>query len=183
MEEANIKKVELKIDGITCQACVAKIERKLSKTEGIKEAVVNISNNMGSISYDENQIKFSEILKIIEKLGYEPKKKENLKQNDNTTQKKLQKELIKSQIIIFLSLAVMYISMGHMLGLPIPKVISPENNAINFANTQLILTLAVMFLAGKFYRVGLRQIYFKSPNMDSLIAIGTGTAFLYSLYI
>lgn len=73
LKKNNLKKIELKIDGITCQACVAKIERKLSKTNGVTEAVVNISNNIGNISYDESQIKLSEIINIIKKLGYEPK--------------------------------------------------------------------------------------------------------------
>ncbi|WP_022820187.1 heavy metal translocating P-type ATPase [Fusobacterium russii] len=183
MDEKEYKKVELKIEGITCQACVAKIERKLSKTEGVKQAVVNISNNMGNISYDESQIKLSEILKIIEKLGYEPKKREDLKADEKALEKKLKQELRKSQIIIVISIIVMYISMGYMVGLPVPKIVSPEYNAINFANIQLVLTVIVMFLAGKYYRIGIRQLYFRSPNMDSLIAIGTGAAFLYSLYV
>ncbi|MDO4690635.1 MAG: heavy metal translocating P-type ATPase [Fusobacterium sp.] len=183
MDEKEYKKAELKIEGITCQACVAKIERKLSKTEGVKKAVVNISNNMGNISYDEGQIKLSEIIKIIEKLGYEPKRKEDLKPDEKVLEKRLKKELRKSQIIIIISIIVMYISMGHMVGLPIPTIISPEYNAINFANIQFVLTVIVMFLAGRYYRVGIRQLYFRSPNMDSLIAIGTGAAFLYSLYV
>ncbi|MCI5724798.1 heavy metal translocating P-type ATPase [Fusobacterium sp.] len=183
LKKNNLKKIELKIDGITCQACVAKIERKLSKTNGVTEAVVNISNNIGNISYDESQIKLSEIINIIKKLGYEPKKKEEIKEEENLTQKKIKQELKKSQIIVFLSLIVMYVSMGHMMGLYLPKIISPEVNILNFVNLQLFLTLAVMILARKFYKVGLKQLYLKSPNMDSLIAIGTGAAFLYSLYI
>lgn len=183
LKKNNLKKIELKIDGITCQACVAKIERKLSKTNGVTEAVVNISNNIGNISYDESQIKLSEIINIIKKLGYEPKKKEEIKEDENLTQKKIKQELRRSQIIVFLSLIVMYVSMGHMMGLYLPKIISPEVNILNFVNLQLFLTLAVMILARKFYKVGLKQLYLKSPNMDSLIAIGTGAAFLYSLYI
>ncbi|MBQ3438241.1 MAG: cadmium-translocating P-type ATPase [Fusobacterium sp.] len=182
-DEKNTKKVELKIDGITCQACVAKIERKLSKTSGIKEAVVNISNNMGNIIYDERQIKLSEIIKIIEKLGYEPKKREDIKEDSIELKKKIKKELRNSQLIIVLSMIVIYISMGHMLGLPIPRIVSPEVNTFNFVTVQLILTIIVMFLAGKFYKIGIRQLLFLSPNMDSLIAIGTGSAFLYSLYV
>lgn len=183
MTEENLKKVELKIEGITCQACVAKIERKLSRTNGIESVVVNISNNMGSINYDESKIKLSEILKIIEKLGYEPKRKEDIKQGDESSQKKLKIELRKSQIIIALSLIVMYISMGHMIGLPIPSIVSADKNVMNFVFLQFILTLVVMILAGRFYRIGLRQLYFRSPNMDSLIAMGTGAAFIYSLYV
>lgn len=75
-------KLELKIDGISCQACVAKIERKLSKTNGVDKALVNISNNMADIEYDEKEIKASEIMKIIEKLGYIPKRREDLKDKE-----------------------------------------------------------------------------------------------------
>lgn len=181
MTDDKFKKVNLKIDGITCQACVAKIERKLSKTPGVKEAVVNISNNMGSISYDEKEIKLSEILKIIEKLGYIPLKKEDLKNEESLT-KKLEKELLKSKIIIFISFIVMYISMGHMFGLKLPNIILPDRNIFNFIGIQFVLTIIVMSLASRYYRVGFRQIYFMNPNMDSLIAIGTGSAFIYSLY-
>ena len=71
-QEKDNKKLELKIDGISCQACIAKIERKLSRTDGVEKALVNISNNMADIEYDEKEIKASEIMKIIEKLGYTP---------------------------------------------------------------------------------------------------------------
>ena len=72
-QENENQKLELKIDGISCQACVAKIERKLSKTNGVGKALVNISNNMADIEYNEKEIKASEIMKIIEKLGYTQK--------------------------------------------------------------------------------------------------------------
>jgi len=78
-QERDNKKLELKIDGISCQACVAKIERKLSRTGGVEKALVNISNNMADIEYNEKEIKASEIMKIIEKLGYTPKRREDLK--------------------------------------------------------------------------------------------------------
>ena len=81
-QEKDNKKLELKIDGISCQACVAKIERKLSRTDGVEKALVNISNNMADIEYDEKEIKASEIMKIIEKLGYTPKRREDLKDKE-----------------------------------------------------------------------------------------------------
>ena len=93
--EKDTKKLELHIDGISCQACVAKIERKLSKTNGVKKALVNISNNMANIDYDEKEIKASEIMETIEKLGYTPRKKEDLKEKDESikNEKKLKMEL------------------------------------------------------------------------------------------
>lgn len=178
-------KLELKIDGISCQACVAKIERKLSKTNGIDKALVNISNNMADIEYDEKEIKASEIMKIIEKLGYTPKRREDLKDKEEAlrAEKKLKLELTKSKIVIVLSFVLMYISMGSMLNLALPNIIEPTINIRNYVIAQFILTVIVMLIAKRFYRVGFRQLYMLSPNMDSLVAVGTISAFIYSLYI
>lgn len=179
------KKLELQIDGISCQACVAKIERKLSKTNGVERALVNISNNMANIDYNEKEIKASEIMETIEKLGYTPRKKEDLKEKDESikNEKKLKMELLKSKIVIVLSFFIMYISMGHMLGVPLPKIFDPMINPNNFVGVQFLLTLIVMIIARRFYVVGFKQLFKLSPNMDSLIAIGTSSAFLYSVYI
>ena len=178
-------KLELKIDGISCQACVAKIERKLSKTNGVDKALVNISNNMADLEYDEKEIKASEIIKIIEKLGYTPKRREDLKDKEEAlrAEKKLKLELTKSKIVIVLSFVLMYISMGSMLNLALPNIIEPTINIRNYVIAQFILTVIVMLIAKRFYRVGFRQLYMLSPNMDSLVAVGTTSAFIYSLYI
>ena len=183
--EKDTKKLELQIDGISCQACVAKIERKLSKTNGVEKALVNISNNMANIDYDEKEIKASEIMETIEKLGYTPRKKEDLKEKDESVknEKKLKMELLKSKIVIVLSFFIMYISMGHMLGVPLPKIFDPMINSNNFVGVQFLLTLIVMIIARRFYVVGFKQLFKLSPNMDSLIAVGTSSAFLYSIYI
>ncbi len=183
--EKDTKKLELQIDGISCQACVAKIERKLSKTNGVERALVNISNNMANIDYDEKEIKASEIMETIEKLGYTPRKKEDLKEKDESikNEKKLKMELLKSKIVIVLSFFIMYISMGHMLGVPLPKIFDPMINPNNFVGVQFLLTLIVMIIARRFYVVGFKQLFKLSPNMDSLIAVGTSSAFLYSVYI
>ncbi|MBF1198093.1 MAG: cadmium-translocating P-type ATPase [Fusobacterium periodonticum] len=184
-QERDKKKLELKIDGISCQACVAKIERKLSKTEGVEKALVNISNNMADIEYDEKEIKASEIMKIIEKLGYTPKRREDLKDKEEAirAEKKLKSELTKSKIAIVLSLILMYISMSHMFGLPVPHIIYPVDHIFNYVAIQFIIAVTVMIIGKRFYKVGFRQLFMLSPNMDSLVAVGTSSAFIYSLYI
>ena len=184
-QENENQKLELKIDGISCQACVAKIERKLSKTNGVGKALVNISNNMADIEYNEKEIKASEIMKIIEKLGYTPKRREDLKDKEEAlrAEKKLKLELTKSKIVIVLSFILMYISMSHMFGLPLLNMLNPEMNVVNYVLTQLILAITVMIIGKRFYKVGFRQLYMLSPNMDSLVAVGTSSAFIYSLYI
>ena len=184
-QEKDNKKLELKIDGISCQACVAKIERKLSRTDGVEKALVNISNNMADIEYDEKEIKASEIMKIIEKLGYTPKRREDLKDKEEAlrAEKKLKSELTKSKIAIVLSLILMYISMSHMFGLPIPHIIYPVDHIFNYVAIQFIIAITVMIIGKRFYKVGFRQLFMLSPNMDSLVAVGTSSAFIYSLYI
>ena len=184
-QEKDNKKLELKIDGISCQACVAKIERKLSRTDGVEKALVNISNNMADIEYDEKEIKASEIMKIIEKLGYTPKRREDLKDNEEAlrAEKKLKSELTKSKIAIVLSLILMYISMSHMFGLPVPHIIYPVDHIFNYVAIQFIIAVTVMIIGKRFYKVGFRQLFMLSPNMDSLVAVGTSSAFIYSLYI
>ena len=184
-QERDKKKLELKIDGISCQACVAKIERKLSRTDGVEKALVNISNNMADIEYDEKEIKASEIMKIIEKLGYTPKRREDLKDKEEAlrAEKKLKSELTKSKIAIVLSLILMYISMSHMFGLPVPHIIYPVDHIFNYVAIQFIIAITVMIIGKRFYKVGFRQLFMLSPNMDSLVAVGTSSAFIYSLYI
>ncbi len=184
-QERDNKKLELKIDGISCQACVAKIERKLSRTEGVEKALVNISNNMADIEYDEKEIKASEIMKIIEKLGYTPKRREDLKDKEEAirAEKMLKSELTKSKIAIVLSLILMYISMSHMFGLPVPHIIYPVDHIFNYVAIQFIIAVTVMIIGKRFYKVGFRQLFMLSPNMDSLVAVGTSSAFIYSLYI
>ena len=184
-QERDKKKLELKIDGISCQACVAKIERKLSRTEGVEKALVNISNNMADIEYDEKEIKASEIMKIIEKLGYTPKRREDLKDKEEAirAEKMLKSELTKSKIAIVLSLILMYISMSHMFGLPVPHIIYPVDHIFNYVAIQFIIAVTVMIIGKRFYKVGFRQLFMLSPNMDSLVAVGTSSAFIYSLYI
>ena len=184
-QEKDNKKLELKIDGISCQACVAKIERKLSRTDGVEKALVNISNNMADIEYDEKEIKASEIMKIIEKLGYTPKRREDLKDKEEAirAEKMLKSELTKSKIAIVLSLILMYISMSHMFGLPVPHIIYPVDHIFNYVATQFIIAVTVMIIGKRFYKVGFRQLFMLSPNMDSLVAVGTSSAFIYSLYI
>ncbi len=140
---------------------------------------------MANIDYDEKEIKASEIMETIEKLGYTPRKKEDLKEKDESikNEKKLKMELLKSKIVIVLSFFIMYISMGHMLGVPLPKIFDPMINPNNFVGVQFLLTLIVMIIARRFYVVGFKQLFKLSPNMDSLIAVGTSSAFLYSVYI
>lgn len=185
IEEINdFKEVEIDITGITCQVCVNKIEKKVGKLEGVKEIAVNLANSRGKILYDSEKIKLSEILEVIKKLGYEGKKHEDIEEDSKAieSEKKLKQEFLEFKLAIFFSAIVFYISMGTMVGLPVPNIISPEINPFNFALIQLILAIPVIYIGRRFYKVGIKQLIMRSPSMDSLIATGTGSAILYSLY-
>lgn len=185
IEEINdFKEVEIDITGITCQVCVNKIEKKVGKLEGVKEIAVNLANSKGKILYDSEKIKLSEILEVIKKLGYEGKKHEDIEEDSKAieSEKKLKQEFLEFKLAIFFSAIVFYISMGTMVGLPVPNIISPDINPLNFALIQLILAIPVIYIGRRFYKVGIKQLIMRSPSMDSLIATGTGSAILYSLY-
>ena len=183
-EIKDLKEVELDIAGITCQVCVNKIEKKVAKLEGVDSVIVNLANSRGRVVYDSERIKLSEILEVIKKLGYEGKKHEELEEDSKALEQEqhLKREFLEFKLAIFFSAIVFYISMGTMVGLPVPNIISPDSNPLNFALIQLILSIPVIYIGRRFYKIGIRQLIMRSPSMDSLIATGTGSAILYSLY-
>ena len=183
-EIKDLKEVELDIAGITCQVCVNKIEKKVAKLEGVDSVIVNLANSRGRVVYDSERIKLSEILEVIKKLGYESKKHEELEEDSKALEQEqhLKREFLEFKLAIFFSAIVFYISMGTMVGLPVPDIISPDSNPLNFALIQLILSIPVIYIGRRFYKIGIRQLIMRSPSMDSLIATGTGSAILYSLY-
>ena len=183
-EESDLKDIELDIDGISCQVCVNKIEKKVSKLNGVKSVVVNLANSRGKIVYDSDVIKLSEILEVMKKMGYTGTKHEESSENlkDKEKEEHLKREFLEFKIAIVFSAIVFYIAMGTMVGLPVPSIISPDINPLNFAIIQFILALPVVYIGRRFYTVGIKQLFMRSPSMDSLIATGTGSALLYSIY-
>lgn len=179
-----MRKDVLEIFGITCQACVAKIERKVSKLEGVETANVNLATGVGSFSYDPQKISLEDVIQVIEKLGYSGKipRKENREKKKKEEEARRKKEKKEFQIIFFFSLLVFYISMGSMMGFPLPDVISMERNPVSFALIQCLLSFPVLYFGRHFYQNGFKQLFLKTPNMDSLIALGTGIAFVYSVF-
>lgn len=182
-KKSDLKKSTLKISGMSCQSCVSRIEKKVMELSGVEEINVNLATENGVIYYSKDEIKLSQILQLIGELGYEAFKegevKDSISDKKNEEFKKEQKKLIVSLVF---AIPVFYISMGHMMGFPIPGIIAPKNNPVNFAMIQLILSLPVIVAGRRFYLTGIKLIYKMSPNMDSLIAMGTGAAVVYSLY-
>lgn len=120
----------------------------------------------------------------MKKMGYTGTKHEESSENlkDKEKEEHLKREFLEFKIAIVFSAVVFYIAMGTMVGLPVPSIISPDINPLNFAIIQFILALPVVYIGRRFYTVGIKQLFMRSPSMDSLIATGTGSALLYSIY-
>ncbi|MGL6114748.1 MAG: heavy metal translocating P-type ATPase [Cetobacterium sp.] len=183
-EIKDLKHVRLKIDGIHCQSCVALIEKILPKLKGIEKVTVNLATNIGEITYDSQILKLSEILNKLEELGFKGEKIKDYESSIDTKEdnKKLKKEFNEFLIAIIFGTVIFYISMGHMIGMPVPKMINPDYHPLAFAMIQLLFSIPVIYTGRRFYSVGLKQLMKGAPSMDSLIALGTGAAFAYSLY-
>lgn len=184
-EEETLREITIPIAGMTCASCSSAVERALNKLEGITKASVNFATERAVIQYDNNQVRISQIKQAIKKTGYEPLELE-IQQNVDQEAEKRQKDIKtlwnKFVISIIFALPLLYIAMGHMLGAPLPAFLDPHMNPLTFALVQLLLTLPVMVAGNKFYTVGFKALFRRSPNMDSLIAIGTSAAFLYGIY-
>lgn len=178
----NLSELQINIEGIRCQACVANIERNVKKLDGVVNAEVNLATNKGKFIFDSKHIKGTEIIDLINKLGYKALREEEKTETEIEKLEKDKKELVEFKTAIFFAVIIFYITMGHMIGLPLPKIISPKINPLNYALIQFILTIPVTIIGRKFYIVGIKALIKKSPNMDSLIAIGTGSALIYSIF-
>lgn len=173
----------LKIEGMTCASCAKAVERATRKLDGVTEANVNYATEKLVINYEPSKVKISNIKNAVEKAGYKAIEEEVTVDTDKERKEKEMKLLWKKFIIsAIFTVPLLYVSMGSMIGMPIPDFISPKINPIAFALVQLLLTLPVIVAGNKFYTVGFKALFRKSPNMDSLIAIGTSAAVLYGMF-
>ena len=182
-----MEKVLFGITGMTCSACSARIEKGLSKLDGIKEVSVNLLTNSMTVTFDAEQINTNQIVKKVEDIGYGASPKiANAKKQDGKPVDAAQSEAhsMRNRLIVSLifTIPLFYISMGEMLGWPLPGFLSGMENAMVYAFTLFLLTLPVMFAGRSYFRNGFKNLFHLSPNMDSLIAIGSGAAFLYGIF-
>ncbi|HIG0362194.1 TPA: heavy metal translocating P-type ATPase [Clostridium sporogenes] len=178
---------KLKIEGMTCAACAKTIERITKKLDGIIESNVNFATETLNISYDPLKLRVLEVKKAVEKAGYKVVEEETTVDIDKERKEKEIKLLWNKFIIsAIFTVPLLVITMGHMFGEPIgfrlPEFIDPMMNPRNFAMIQLLLVLPVIIVGYKFFTVGFKALIRRSPNMDSLIAIGTSAAFLYGIF-
>ena len=165
------------ITGMTCSACAGRIERTLNKLNGVDKANVNFAAEKLYVSFDDKNINESEIVSAIKKAGYNIAGKNT--KSEMPAHKKL---LIRFIISMIFTVPLLIISMGHMVGMPLPKIIDPMENPLNFAIIQLALTIPVMATGYMFYLKGIKNLFRLSPNMDSLIAVGTLSSVVYGIF-
>ena len=173
-------KKNLKITGMTCAACSSSIEKAISRKKGIKSAMVNLSTERLTVEFDENIILLDQIEGIILKLGYGIDKSQSSSYLDKNIHTK--KILIRFIISLIFTVPLLYISMGHMFSYEVVDFLNHEKNPLNFTIAQFILVIPVLIVGTPFFKKGLKSLINFKPNMDSLITIGTISAFLYSLY-
>ncbi|MBW6410187.1 heavy metal translocating P-type ATPase [Clostridium weizhouense] len=180
----NIKTYNFKVEGMTCSACANRVERVTKKLEGVEESAVNFATERLTISIDEDEINYGQIKNVVDKAGYKLIDEESInKQSEDKKEENPSKQLLTRFIIsVVLTIPLLIISMGHMVGMRLPSIIDPMMNPLNFALIQVVLTLPVMLVGYKFYKIGLKNLFKLSPNMDSLISIGTLAAFLYGVF-
>lgn len=173
----------MKIEGMTCASCSKAVERATRKLDGVTEANVNLATEKLSISYEASKVKLSDIKKAVEKAGYKAIEEETTVDTDKEKKEKEIKLLWNKFLIsAIFTVPLLYISMGHMLGAPLPMFLHPDMNPEAFALSQLILTIPVVIAGNRYYRIGFKTLVKGSPNMDSLIAIGTAAAALYGVF-
>ena len=177
----NMKTYTIDVKGMTCSACANRIEKVTGKILGVENSTVNFATEKLTVTLDENQVTYGQIKAAVEKAGYEIIKEEQ-KETEVKTKDESSKLLTRFIVSLIFAVPLLIISMGHMVGMPLPKMIDPMMNPLNFALIQLVLTLPVVIAGYKFYKIGLKNLIKLSPNMDSLIAIGTLTAFFYSVF-
>ena len=167
---------------MTCSACSAHVEKSVKKLDGVKSVNVNLLQNNMHVDFDETAVSVDDIINAVVSGGYgasvagkEQEKKDNKIDNEISNMKF---RLVVSLVCL---VPLMYISMGHMWGWPFLSVFHGAENGITFALTQMLLTLPIMYVNRKYYITGFKTLFHGAPNMDSLIAIGSGAAFVYGI--
>ena len=191
-----MKKEKYNVTGMTCAACQANVTRCVQKLDGVADVNVSLLANQMTVDYDETKLDAASIIRAVEGIGYGASEADKApeagsrkggfrsewqaRQDRADEERRSMKVRLISSVILLVPL--MYVAMGAMLGLPVPGILTGMENAMISALTQLILTVPVLVLNRKFYQVGLKALAHRAPNMDSLVAIGSGASLVYGLF-
>lgn len=194
-----MKKVKFNITGMTCSSCSSHVEKAVNKLKGIKSVNVNLLSNNMAIEYDDNVLNNDNIIQAVKNAGYGATISNNYNKNiDNVNKIEMENEYnlnlksMKKRVIISIIflLPLMYLAMHNMFyewfKIPVPNIIKNifdgSSNAITFAFTQFLLLIPIVYVNRNYFIIGFKRLLKKSPNMDSLIAIGSGAAIVYGIF-
>jgi Cu+-exporting ATPase len=191
-----MKKEKFDVTGMTCSACSSRVEKSVSKLPGIEEVSVNLLTNSMQVSFKEDELTEKDIIAAVEHEGYGASVKDNKLPQGNAalTNSPIKKEKLEQSAVeagnfkarLWVSfgflIPLMYLSMGHMIGLPAPSFLSGHANGVSFAFTQLLLCLPVVYVNRNFFIKGFKTLSHLAPNMDSLVAIGSMSALIYGIF-
>jgi Cu+-exporting ATPase len=189
VEERKDKEVSIPVSGMTCAACAKAIERAVGKVSGVSSVAVNFATEKAAVKYDPAVARLSEIKQAIVKAGYTPLALEGTGRNGPAVdehraakEREIRVLWAKFTVSAVFAIPLLYVAMGAMLGWPLPAAIDAMNYPLRYALLEIVLVIPVIAAGYRFYIVGFSAIWRRSPNMDSLIAMGTTAALLYSLY-
>jgi len=176
--------IALQIEGMSCASCVVAIEKSIEKLEGVESVSVNLTTERASVKYDPGKTRIQDIKNAIEKAGYRAGTSTNSSNDEDRLKRESTIKAYKRRFLISAVFAIplFVISMGHMIGVKLPAFLDPHMNPLNFALVQLLLTVPIVFAGKDFYTKGLAALFKKAPNMDTLVGLGTGAAFLYGVF-
>lgn len=170
------------VSGMTCASCQANVQKAVEKL-GVDFVNVNLISETMTVSYDDGKISENDIIKAVEKIGYgaKVKNKKNLKENNKTFD---EEKIVKNRLIIsfIFLIPLMYISMGHMINLPLPHFLMGARGSVNFAFLQFLLALPIVFVNRIFYISGFKALFNKASNMDTLVGLGSFAALIYGIF-
>jgi Cu+-exporting ATPase len=179
------KTVVIPVGGMTCASCSAAVERAVKKLGGIKSASVNLATERATVAYDPEIVRLSEIKRAIADAGYRPLAADSgISVDAHREAKEREIRTLKTKLAVSASFALplFYVAMGAMLGWPLPAFMNAMNYPLRYALVEIALVIPVIAAGWRFYFVGFKAIAHRAPNMDSLIAMGTSAAVLYSLW-
>lgn len=173
------------VSGMTCASCQAHVEKDVQKLNGVQKVTVSLLTNSMTVQFDETMLRSKDIEKAVKAGGYQAK----AVQEEGSSSKPIHRvedevKAMKTRVIVSLVFLVflLYIAMGHMLEFPLPAFLLGHANLVSFAFTQFLLIIPIVYMNRSYFQVGFKRLWKRSPNMDSLIAIGSGAALLYGVF-
>ena len=189
-----MKKEKYDVTGMTCSACSSRVEKCVSKLQGIDKVTVNLLTNSMQVEYDESVLSERQIVDAVVKAGYgaslhsegqntrgNMQAAQSARSNGNIMEEQIKNMKMRLIVSFAFLIPLMYVTMGHMVGLPLPGFLSGMENAVSFAFTQFLLCIPVIFVNRKYYIKGFQTLFHLAPNMDSLIAIGSAASLVYGI--